>query len=319
MAKFIVQRLLLTGLTLLGVSLVIFALIQLLPGDAATTLLGSQSGNPEAVARMRAYLGLDQPVHIRYVRWLWNLLQGDFGMSVQLSSPVAPILWAKAVNSGVLALASIILMLGFGLPVGVSMALHRHSLLDRITMFVSLVLANLPVFWLGLIVMYVFSLRLDVFPTSGMYSAYGERTFLGLLHHLILPAIVTAVISFAILMRIVRSAMTDVLDALHMQALAARGIPRIYRIYRHALRAILPVTANVTGLQVGWLFSGALFTEVIFSWPGIGLQLYQAITARDVPMIMGGVLITAVVFVLANLAADVVTVTLDPRRRTELR
>jgi peptide/nickel transport system permease protein len=151
-----------------------------------------------------------------------------------------------------------------------------------------------------------------------MFSARSDNTILDLLRHIALPALLTAMTSFAILVRVVRSAMIDVLGAVHMQSLIARGIPARLRIYRHALRAIQPITANITGLQVGWLFSGALFTEVIFSWPGIGLQLYHAIGARDVPMIMASVLVASVVFVVANLVADVITIMLDPRQRTAL-
>lgn len=318
MAKLILHRTLLAVLTLFGVSLVIFGLIHMIPGDAATTLLGFQSGNPEAMARMQEYLGLDRPLYEQYLIWLGNVLRGDFGMSLQLSTPIAPLLWSKSVNSGILALASLCIVLGLGIPTGAALALRRDSLLDRGAMFVSLVFANLPVFWFGLLLMYVFSLRLHLFPTGGMSSPRAGGTFVDLIHHLILPATLTAMISFAIMVRVVRSAMIDVLGSLHMQALVARGIPARFRIGRHALRAILPITANVTGLQIGWLFSGALFTEVIFSWPGIGLLLYQAIGARDVPMIMASVLVTSVVFVLANLVADIVTIALDPRQRTAL-
>ncbi len=305
-------------LTLWGVTVVIFVLLQLLPGDAATSLLGTQSGNPEALERMRNYLGLDRPAYIQYFVWMGDVLQGDLGISSQFRVPVSDVLWDKAKNSLILMAGSLVVMLGVGVPLGIASALRRNSLFDRGTMAVTLVAATMPVFLLGLLLMYAFALRWELFPASGMYSYTGERTLGSLLHHLVLPSISTAAISLAIIARVVRSTMVDVLNTPFMQALAARGIPGHLRILRHAVRHILPVTVNVSGLQVGWLFSGALFTEVIFSWPGIGRQIHDSVLARDVPMVISAALVTAVVFVLANLVADVVTVMLDPRRRAEL-
>jgi peptide/nickel transport system permease protein len=318
MARFLVRRLLLALFTLWGVTVLIFILLQALPGDAATSLLGSQAGNPAAVERMRSYLGLDRPFHVQYFVWLGDVLQGDLGRSARFDDPVVDVLADKASNSLVLLLGSAVLMFGIAIPLGILAGLWMGSLFDRVGMGVVIVLGMMPVFWLALVLIYVFSLSLDWLPASRMYSLRDTDRTMSVIIHLVLPAITTAAISITILARVIRSAMVESLQAPYMQALIARGIPRRLRIWRHALRNILPITINVSGLQIGWLFSGAVFTEVIFSWPGIGRLIYDAVSARDIPVALGGILVVGVVFVLANLFADVATAMLDPRRRERL-
>ena len=318
MARFLARRILLALFTLWGVTVLIFVLLQALPGDAAVSLLGSQAGNPEAVARMRSYLGLDRPAHIQYFVWLGDVLQGDLGRSARFDDPVVNVLKDKAVNSLILLAGSAVIMFGIGVPLGILAGLWMGSLFDRIGMGIVIVMGMMPVFWFALMLVYIFSLYLDWFPASRMYSFRDENHTLSVLHHLILPAITTAAISITILARVIRSAMIEALQAPYMQALIARGIPARLRIWRHALRNILPITINISGLQIGWLFSGAVFTEVIFSWPGIGRLIYDAVSSRDIPVALGGILVVGVVFVLANLVADVATAMLDPRRREHL-
>ncbi len=317
MAKFMVRRLGYMVLTMWGVTVVVFLMLQLLPGDATTALLGFQAGNKEVVERLREFLGLDKPLWAQYWHWVSNILQGDLGYSIQLSTPVASVIKGKVINSLVLTGGSAFLMLAVGVPVGMWAALKRNSLFDRASMFFSLVLGAMPVFWLGLVLMYYFSLRYRVFPASGMVSitggGLGDRFM-----HLVLPAITTSAISLAILIRVVRSAMLDVLNTPYMLALKARGIPQKRRVFRHAFRNILPPVVNMSGLQVGFLFGGAIFTEVIFSWPGIGLQLFSSIVARDIPMVLAATMVVALIFVFANTISDIVTVSLDPAQRAEV-
>ena len=318
MARFLAKRFLLALFTLWGVTVLIFILLQALPGDAAISLLGSQAGNPEAVERMRSYLGLDRPAYIQYFVWLGDVLQGDLGRSARFDDPVVSVLAGKSLNSLILLIGSAVIMFGVGVPLGVLAALRIGSLFDRVGMAVVIVMGMMPVFWFGLVLIYVFALVLDVLPASQMYSYREGNRVLSVLVHLVLPAVTTAAISITILARVMRSAMIEVLEAPFMQALAARGIPARLRIWRHALRNILPITVNVSGLQIGWLFSGAVFTEVIFSWPGIGRMIYDAVLARDIPVALGGILVVGVVFVAVNLVADVATALLDPRRREAL-
>ena len=318
MALFLAKRALLALFTLWGVSLLIFVLFQALPGDAAISLLGSQAGNPEAVARMRSYLGLDRPAYVQYFVWLGGVLHGDLGQSARFDQPVALLMLDKALNSIILLAGSAVIMFSVGIPLGVISALRVQSLFDRIGMGVIIVLGMVPVFWFGLVLVYIFALVLDILPASRMYSFHESNRTVSVLIHLILPAFTTATISTTILARVIRSSMLETLEATFMQALIARGIPARIRIWRHAFRNILPITVNVTGLQIGWLFSGAIFTEVIFSWPGIGRLIFDAVSARDIPVALGGILVVGAVFVLANLAADVATAMLDPRRREKM-
>ena len=318
MALFLAKRALLALFTLWGVSLLIFVLFQALPGDAAISLLGSQAGNPEAVARMRSYLGLDRPAYVQYFVWLGGVLQGDLGQSARFDQPVALLMLDKALNSIILLAGSAVIMFSVGIPLGVISALRVQSLFDRIGMGVIIVLGMVPVFWFGLVLVYIFALVLDILPASRMYSFHESNRTVSVLIHLILPAFTTATISTTILARVIRSSMLETLEATFMQALIARGIPARIRIWRHAFRNILPITVNVTGLQIGWLFSGAIFTEVIFSWPGIGRLIFDAVSARDIPVALGGILVVGAVFVLANLAAAVATAMLDPRRREKM-
>ena len=318
MLRLLVRRFLLALFTLWGVTILIFVLLQALPGDMAVSLLGSQSGNPEAVARMRSYLGLDQPAHVQYFIWLGDVLQGDLGQSARFDDPVLEVLKDKSVNSLILLAGSVIIMLSVGVPLGIFAALRMGGLFDRIGMGIIIVLGMMPVFWLSLMLIYIFALSLDWLPASRMYSFRDKNHTLSVLVHLILPAIATAAISLTILARVVRSAMLEALQAPYMQALVARGIPLRVRVWRHAFRNILPITINISGLQIGWLFSGAVFTEVIFSWPGIGRLIYDAVSSRDIPVALGGILVVGAVFVLANLIADFVSTLLDPRQRETL-
>ena len=315
MVRFLAKRTVLALFTLWGVTVLIFILFQALPGDAAISLLGSQAGNPEAVARMRSYLGLDRPAYIQYFVWLGDLLQGDLGQSARFDQPVSKLILDKALNSIILLVGSAVVMFSVGIPLGIVAALRERSLFDRIGMGIIIVLGMVPIFWFGLLLVYLFALVLDVLPASRMYSFHDSNRTLSILVHLVLPAITTATISTTILARVIRASLLETLEAPFMQALIARGIPVRSRIWRHAMRNILPITVNVSGLQIGWLFSGAIFTEVIFSWPGIGRLIYDAVSARDIPVALGGILVVGALFVLANLAADVATASLDPRRR----
>jgi peptide/nickel transport system permease protein len=297
---------------LIGVTVVVFLSVQLVPGDIALSILGRMA-TEEQLAALREDMGLDQPLIVQYARWFAALLQGDIGMSLAQRLPVAQILLPKIGNSLILMAGSLFLVLVFGFLLSVVSAPRFRSVTDRAVVTLTLVLASLPVFWLGIVLLYVFSFKLRLFPISGMYDVVGGGGFWDLLHHLVLPAVVTAASSIAIVARVTRSRMLDVLNEPYILAARARGLTRQQVVMRHAVRNTLPTFASIGGLQIGYLFGGVVFTEIIFNWPGVGLQLYDAILARDIPMIQGCVLVVATVFVLGNLLSDVIVHVLDPR------
>jgi peptide/nickel transport system permease protein len=313
MLELIRTRLLHALPVLLGVTLVVFISVQLIPGDAARTILGF-AATEDRVQALREELGLNRPWPVQYLIWLGNLAQGDLGRSITMQVPVATVILNKIGNSLVLMLASFVLVVGFGLLLGlVAGAAHRKPQ-DRATVGLLLIFASVPPFWLGLVLLYVFGLKLRWFPISGMYGVGGSG-LLDLLHHLVLPAVTTAVSSLAVVARVTRGSLIDALQQPYILAARARGYSRRLIVWAEALRNVLPTFINISGLQIGYLFGGVIFSEIVFNWPGLGLQLYNAIVQRDVPVIQGCVLAVAIVFVIGNLLSDLLVYALDPRRR----
>jgi peptide/nickel transport system permease protein len=313
MLALLLRRLLHAIPVLVGVTLVVFISLQLIPGDAARTILGF-AATEEQVRALREELGLNRPWPAQYGIWLGNLVQGDLGRSITLQVPVTSVILDKIGNSLILMLASLVLVVVLGLVLGlVAGAAHRRPQ-DRATVGVLLLFASVPPFWLGLVLLYVFGLKLRWFPISGMY-AIGGGGLMDLLHHLVLPAVTTAVSSLAVVGRVTRGSLIDALQQPYVLAARARGYPRRLIVWGEALRNVMPTFVNISGLQIGYLFGGVIFSEIVFNWPGLGLQLYNAIIQRDVPVIQGAVLAVAVVFVLGNLLSDLIVHALDPRRR----
>lgn len=314
MGRYIVKRLLAVIPILFGVSIVIFLFLQMVPGDVAATLLGPRA-TAESVAAIREELGLDRPLHVQYFSWLVAILQGDLGRSIILQVPVADIVAPKFVNTLILAVASLVIAIVIGIPVGIISAVRQYSATDRIGTAGAVLGAATPTFWLALVLMYVFALNLRWFPTSGMYDLRGDGGVLDLLHHLVLPAVATSAIPLAVITRLARSSMLEVIRADYITALRAKGMSERIVVWRHGLRNALPPIISITGLQAGFLLGGTLFTEVIFTWPGIGLQLYEAILGRDVPLVQGAMLFIAGFFVVLNLVADIIVAYLNPKLR----
>lgn len=314
MARYIFRRLIAVIPTMFGVSVVIFMFMQLVPGDIAAALLGPRA-TPEKVQAIHQELGLDKPLPVQYWMWLETIARGDMGTSIAVRVPVSQLVLPKFRNTLILATAAMIIAVLGGLLIGIVSAVKQYSWIDRIGLIVAVVGSATPSFWLALLLMYFFALYLGWFPTSGMYSFRGYAGVADTLRHLVLPAISTAAIPLAVIARLVRSSMLDVIRQDYITTLRARGIPELTVIVRHALRNALPPIVSITGLQAGFLLGGALFTEVIFSWPGIGRQLYSSILARDVPVVQGAMLIIAFAFVLINLSADIVVAYLNPKLR----
>ena len=314
MIKYIIKRIAYVVPIMFGVTICIFMIVKLTPGDVAIAILGP-SATEESLQIVRHQLALDQPFYIQYYRWLSRMLVGDFGISIALSVPVSSVIFSKYVNTLVLAASSLILAVALGLPVGVISATRQYSVYDRVPMIISLVLCSAPVFWLGLVLMYVFAVRFPLFPALGMYDIRHAGEFWDLILHLVLPSVTTMAIPMAIIARLVRTSLLDVLRKDYIVALEAKRLPQ-WAIHRHAIRNILPIVANIVGLQCGFLITATIFTEVVFSWPGIGLMLYSSIVARDLPMIQAAVILLSFSFVILNLVADIISYITDPRQRT---
>ena len=300
---------------LFGVSVFIFLLMHLAPGDVTSTMLGPMASD-EAKAQLRVALGLDRSLPFQYFKWLGNVLQGDLGKSLTTTRPVTDMVLPRFGNTVILTIASMILAMAIGFGVGMYAAARSFSIFDRISMSATLVVGSTPPFWLGLILVLLLALDVRLFPATGMVSITGDGGVWDVLRHLVLPALATAAAPAAIITRMIRSSMLEVLNQGYIRVARAKGVPRRRILWRHALRNALPPIATISGLQLGYLLGGALFTEVVFAWPGLGNQLYYAITARDVPVVQGAVLLIALVFVLVNLAIDILNAFLDPRVRT---
>jgi peptide/nickel transport system permease protein len=314
MIALVFQRILSTVLVLLGVSVVVFLLVQLVPGDPARTILGP-GATAEGIAQVRAELGLDKPLVVQFMDYVGGLLTGDFGRSLTINKPVTEIILPRFENTVILSGAALLICVGAGVPLGMIAAKKQYSIFDRLAMFTSLVGATIPVYWLALVLIGIFGLELGWFPTSGMYNSRNPGGLPDLLDHLVLPAIAAALVPLAVVARMTRSVMVDVLNQDYIKTLRASGVSEGSILWRHGLRNALPPIVTVIGLQVGYLLGGVIFVEVVFGWPGLGQQLYLSITQRDMPVIQAGVLFIAVVFVIVNLFTDLSVGALDPRTR----
>ncbi len=314
MWRYVARRLLAAIGVLIGASFLVFLGMRLVPGDPATAILGSRA-TPEALAALRDDLGLNRPFYVQYLIWLGKMVRGDFGTSIALTVPVTKVLVPKFWNTLILGIGALAIAVPIGTVIGVLSGYWQLSLFDRAGQIFALFGASVPQFWLALVLVAVFSLNFGWFPVSGMYDMRGDGGRFDLLHHLVLPAVATSTIPMAVIARMVRASIIEIMHQDYVRTARAKGLRERRVVFAHALRNALPQFINITALQVGFLLSGALFTEVIFSWPGVGQALYNAVVARDVPMVQGAVFVTTLVFVLANLAADVAQAALDPKTR----
>lgn len=308
--RYLLQRLLTTLVVLLGVTFVVFLIMQLVPGDPARVILGVQA-NEENVAALHARLGLDRPFLVQYGSWLWNALHGDLGKSLITSQPVAPQVMQRL--PATLQLATFALLIGvlISFPAGIISALRPGSRTDITTSVVSQVGLAIPDFWLGILLVLLFSLTLGWLPPSG-YTPIRED-FWGWLAHIILPALTAGIISGAIQTRFVRSAMLEVLGQDYIRTSRAKGLPSRIVVTRHALRNALIPIVTIIGLQITALLSSVVVVEVVFAWPGLGRLALNAVLDRDYPLLQGTVLVLAMMLTLVNLGTDLLYFFLDPR------
>ena len=312
MVGYIVKRLLYAVPVLLGLTVIVFFIMTLIPGDPATAILGSYA-TPENVERLNRQLGLDKPLVQQYFIWLMNILEGDFGRSYSLNRPVIDEITERFSATLILAGASLILCSILGLLAGVYTAVHQFGWGDRLITFLVLIGISLPSFWLGLLMIFLFAVTWKILPASGMFAIYGGGDFADLLIHLLLPATTLSIVATGVIARLTRASMLEVLRQDYIRTARAKGLEERKVIYRHAFRAALVSVIPVIGIQAGFVLGGAVYIETVFQWPGIGRMLVQAISTRDLLLVQGGVLIVAAAYVLFNLLADVVQHALDPR------
>lgn len=306
MFEFVRRRVALSLLTVLGVSIGVFLMIHLVPGDPVTVML-SEFASPADQRALRQALGLDQPLYVQYVRYLRNAIQGDLGRSVRSNRPVASEIVLRFPHTVRLAIAALALAVSIGVATGVISAVRRHSLFDHAAVVTVLVGLSIPSFWLGLMLMIVFALRLEWLPVAG-YEGW---------QYLILPAVTLAAAPAAVLARLTRSSMLEVLTQDYVRTARAKGLHHATVVVKHALKNGLIPVVTVLGLQFGYLLGGAVITESVFAWPGVGRLVVDAILARDFPVVQGTVLVIALGFVIVNLAVDLTYAYLDPRIRLQ--
>ena len=310
--RYILRRLLLAVPVLLGISLIVFLMMALIPGDPALAILGAYA-TPDNVAKLNAELGLDRPLPVQYLTWLGNLLSGDFGRSYSLNRPVLDEILERLGPTLLLAGTALVLATVLGLAAGVVAAVRQYGWPDRLLTLIVLVGISTPSFWLGLILVLLFAVRLGWFPASGMVAIYGGGGPLDILHHLVLPALTLALVATGVIARLTRANMLEVLRQDFIRTARAKGVDESRVIRRHAFRNALVNIIPIIGIQAGFVLGGAVYIETVFQWPGIGRMLVTAITTRDILLVQGGVLVVAAAYVGINLLTDVVQHLLDPR------
>ena len=304
MVSYIIRRLLLTVPTLIGVTLIVFSMVRLIPGDPAIAIAGEHA-SVEVVTAIRERLGLDRPFIVQYVIFLGNLLRGDLGRSAWTGRPVLTELWGRFRNTLELTGASILIALVVGVLAGIISATRQYSFFDYIAMVGAMMGVSIPIFWLGLMLMLLFAVFLGWLPAMGR----------GTIAHLVLPAVALSTGSAAIIARMTRSSMLEVFHQDYIRTARAKGVIERLVIFKHAMRNALVPVVTIVGLQFGALLGGAILTETVFAWPGMGRLIVEAIFARDYPLVQGGVLLAAAAFVLVNLVVDLLYSFIDPRIR----
>ena len=314
MGSYILKRLVAAIPVLIGVSVLVFFIMAMIPGDPALAILGAYA-TPENVAKLNADLGLDKPLVQRYFIWLGNMLTGDFGRSYSQNKPVIDEVMGRFGNTLILAGVAFVLCSILGILAGVVSAARQYGLADKAITFTVLIGISIPSFFLGMILIILFALKLRMFPVSGMYLIYGGG-LADLANHLVLPASALAVVATGVIARLSRSAMLEVLRQDYIRTARAKGVGERRVIMGHALKAAMVSIIPVLGIQAGFVVSGAVYIEMVFDWPGIGQMLVNAISQRDLLLVQGGVVVVAACYVLFNIVVDVAQALLDPRIKT---
>jgi peptide/nickel transport system permease protein len=330
--KYIIKRLLLVIPTIIGVSIIVFLLIHFIPGDPVDVMLGEKA-TQEAKAELIQRLGLDEPLHLQYWHWFTHALKGDFGESIRSYEPVTSEILSRFPATLELTLSAMLLATVFGILFGVIAATNWNKPIDHIVVGFSLFGVSIPVFWLGIMLIFLFAVILQWLPVSGRLTmgvnmphitgfyvidslfSGNIRVFFDAVRHLLLPAFSLATVPLALIVRVTRSSMLDVLNEDYVRTARSKGLSRRKVVFKHALKNALIPVITVVGLKVGALLGGAILTETVFAWPGIGRLLVKSIYNRDYPMVQGVVFIIAVLFILVNIIVDYLYAYVDPRIR----
>jgi dipeptide transport system permease protein len=333
MLRFFLTRVALVVPTFLGITALSFFMIRLVPGDPIEVRYGERGVTPERLAQLRHAAGLDRPLWEQFLEYITHVLSGDFGISVVTQAPVLREFMQLFPATLELSLVAIVFAVSLGLPIGMLAAVKRGSPYDHTFMGIALAGYSMPIFWWGILAILLFSIKLDLTPVSGRISELyyvepitglmlidtlfsdEEGAFLSALSHLILPAIVLGTIPMAVVARMTRSSMLEVLGEDYIRTARAKGLSNMRVIALHALRNALIPVVTVIGLQVGTLLGGAILTETIFAWPGIGKWLIESIGRRDYPVLQGGILLVATLVIVVNLIVDLMYGALNPRIR----
>lgn len=313
MYKFILKRLAFLIPVLVGVTMVVFVILSVAPGDPVLVILGD-GATDEAVEQMRTELGLDQPLLVRYGNYIWGILHGDFGFSYKTRLSVSDQVLARFPNTILLATCSMFIAVALGIPLGILSAKKQYTLMDNVTTVTALISVSMPNFWLGLLLVIAFSLNLGWLPSQGM----GEG-FIPLIKSLILPAITLGTGIMATIMRMTRSSMLETIRQDYISTARAKGIKESQVTTRHMLKNALIPIITVCGLQFGNLLGGSMLTETVFSWPGVGRFTLDSIKTKDTPAILGAVILMSVSFTVINLMVDILYAYVDPRIKSQYK
>ena len=298
----------------LGITIIVFLIISLIPGDPATAILGSYA-TPENVAKINKDLGLDKSLQERYLIWLGNIIQGDFGRSFSLNRPVIDEVMERFNATLILSGTAFVLCSFLGILVGTISAARQYTLTDKFITFIVLIGISIPSFFLGMMMIITFAVRLKLFPVSGMYAIWGGGDLPDLINHLVMPSIALAIVATGVVARISRNAVLEILRQDYVRTARAKGVKERSILIYHVLRVAIVTILPVLGLQAGFVLSGSVYIEIVFQWPGVGRMLVDAILKRDIILVQGGVVFVSICYVFFNIAVDVLQRVLDPRIR----
>ncbi len=317
MLVYILKRMLHAVPLLIGVSIIAFAMMHLAPGGPLAVYTLNPTITAQDIERIKQVFGLDQPLHVQYLRWAAGMFTGNWGNTFFGGRPVFDVIMERVPATVLLMGSGMALAIVLGMLIGILGAVRRYSVFDMLATTGAMVTLSFPTFWFGLMMIFVFALQLGWLPSGGMFTLGGEEDLLDLLEHLVLPTVVLALVLVAQWSRYTRSSFMEVINQDYIRTARAKGLSEPRILFRHAFPNALAPLIALAGIQLPWLFSGALVTETIFGWPGMGRLFVDALTMKEYPVLMGMVMVTAAAVILGNLLADVANAAIDPRIRLE--
>lgn len=317
MFQFIIKRLLQAVPLLIGVSVIGFAMMHLAPGGPLAVYTLNPTITAQDIERIKHVFGLDQPIYIQYLKWATGMFTGNWGNTFFGGRPVLDVILERMPATFLLMGSGMSLAIVIGMLIGILGAVRRYSVFDYLATTGAMVALSFPTFWFGLMTIFIFALKLGWLPSGGMYTLGGEEGALDLLRHLILPTVVLSLVLVAQWSRYTRSSFLEVIHQDYIRTAKSKGLTGLRVLFRHAFPNALAPLIALAGIQIPWLFSGALVTETIFGWPGMGRLFVDSLTMKEYPVLMGMIMITATAVIIGNIMADVINALIDPRIRLE--